>query len=532
MWALGYTSGPVADSSGPAPETLQSIHQSEVRLARRQFVWSALFLCLFAVVAVVFSPGRSMGSAFILGIGLFATIVAGLEWRKLARVDPLSLQYAPGGVPADNDDWRARDAERLVARPARITNGIIVTIILISAIQLFTGIRGSVEAAGLVKPATRGGDWWRLLTATYLHGSALHLIGNMAALRGAGRYVEAYAPRTRVLLVYLSAAVAGSIASLLLLPNTSSIGASGGIVGLFGYLLILARRRPHDVPPYLLTSALSTIGLAACIGLFGVAFIDNAGHAGGALAGIVVGLLTIPREGTPGPARATLLNRLGWVAGIVLVVGAMFTAQRLIAAEAGRRGRVAAQVAAEGMTPIRSVTARIVASTPSSTTVALQNLRDVPLEAWWIDVYAKVGDTQPVGSVVVDACCSGAITDALPIPPHGSRMLTFPRPARASALVASVRLVVFSDLAFEGSTRDRALLLRQREQAADRLASVLLGLQQGPERSTAATRQRIAEVEAQRAALLRHRATPTAVPLQAVPQTRSTSSPAPRPGAR
>lgn len=508
----------MADTLGPAPETLQSIHQSELQHVRRQFMWSALFLCLFGAVAAVFGSTRWTGSAFILGIGLFATIVAALEWRKLARVDPLSSDYAAGAAAradaaADRD---AHHAERLATHPARITMGLIIAIVAIAALQVVTGgVLPSVAAAGLVKPATRSGQWWRLLTATYLHGSLAHLIGNMAALAGAGRFIEAYVPRTRVLLVYLSAALAGSMASLVLLPNTQSIGASGGIVGLFGYLFILARRRPTEVPPQLQTGVVSTIGLAACIGVFGFGFIDNAGHAGGALAGMAIGMLTIPREGKALEAwrrgdpdqlatRQSLLDWLGWAAGVILLAGAVFTAERLVASESGRRARAAAELAAEGMTPIRSVVARVIGSTPSSTTVVFQNLRDVPLEAWRIDVYAKAGETRPIGSVIVDACCSHALSQAAPIAPHSSETVTLPRQIRSSGFVASVRLVVFADLAFEGSKRDRDLLFKQREQAAGKLASLERELEQGPDRSAAAVRRRIAEIELQRTALLRH----------------------------
>jgi membrane associated rhomboid family serine protease len=501
----------VTGTSGPSPETLQAIHRAELAMARRQFLWSALFLCLFAGVAAVFGSVRSMGSTLVLGVGLFATITAALEWRKLASVDLSSPEHArAAAAQADAAEaWAARDAEQLVAHPARLTPALVIAIALIAVLQFLTGgIGAAVDAAGLVKPAARAGQWWRLLTGTYLHGSLVHLLGNLSALSAAGRYMEAYVPRSQVLLVYFLAALSGSVASLVLLPNTPSVGASGGIVGLFGYLLILARRRRTEVPPYLQAIVFSTLGLAACVGVFGFALIDNAGHVGGALAGILVGRITIPRTDQPFSHVSSTADRLGWVAGAVLLIGALFAAEQLIAAQAGRRAAAVAAIADEGMTPIRSVTARVIGSTPTSITVALQNLRDVPLEAWQIDAYARAGDTQPIGSIIVDACCARAMGEVAPIAAHESRSLLLNRPAASRAFVASVRLVMFGDLSFEGSRRDRDAVLRRREQMADKLAKDLGDLRRESSSLDPAVRQRIATLEAQRAALLRHQTAP------------------------
>src|SRR5262249_12591462 len=105
----------------------------------------------------------------------------------------------------------------------------------------------------------------------------------------------------------------------------------------------------------------------------------------------------------------------------------------------------------------------------------------------------------------VDACCSHARSQAIPIAPRGTEAMSLSRQIiPAGPIVASVRLVVFADLSFEGSNRDYDLLLREREQSAAKLEATERELQNAPAKSTDDTRRRIAEIEQQRAALLRH----------------------------
>jgi phosphoglycolate phosphatase-like HAD superfamily hydrolase len=111
----------------------------------------------------------------------------------------------------------------------------------------------------------------------------------------------------------------------------TSVGASGGILGLCGYLFVLAARQPHVAPAWIRNWMIAAFGGTAALGLLGFFFIDNAAHIGGALTGLACGAMMIPAEGQPTPpGRERLLDTLGWVAAAILLGGAAFTVRRLI----------------------------------------------------------------------------------------------------------------------------------------------------------------------------------------------------------
>jgi membrane associated rhomboid family serine protease len=131
--------------------------------------------------------------------------------------------------------------------------------------------------------AVSDGDWWRLATAMFLHGSILHIAFNMLALYWLGTIVEQALGTPRFLLVYFVSGLAGSAGALWLSsPGAVTVGASGAIFGLIGALLILE---------YLATGSL--MGQAMVLILVNLAFtfavpgISIGGHLGGLAGGIV-----------------------------------------------------------------------------------------------------------------------------------------------------------------------------------------------------------------------------------------------------
>jgi membrane associated rhomboid family serine protease len=130
--------------------------------------------------------------------------------------------------------------------------------------------------------AVANGDWWRLATAMFLHGSILHIAFNMFALYWLGTIVEQALGTRRFLLVYFVSGLAGSAGALWLSsPGAVTVGASGAIFGLIGALLILE---------YLATGSL--MGQAMVLILVNLAFtfavpgISIGGHIGGLSGGI------------------------------------------------------------------------------------------------------------------------------------------------------------------------------------------------------------------------------------------------------
>ena len=162
--------------------------------------------------------------------------------------------------------------------------------------------------------AVADGDYWRLVTSAFLHGSVLHLLFNMYALYLFGPFVERALGTTRFVAAYLTAAVAGSVAAYVLTgPSTATIGASGAVFGLFALALLFLLRAKQDV-----RSLLVLLAINAFISVAG-ANISWQGHLGGFVAGAVLGaaFAYAPRE------RKTLVQVLVFTGLWVVMIAAI-----------------------------------------------------------------------------------------------------------------------------------------------------------------------------------------------------------------
>jgi uncharacterized protein (TIGR04222 family) len=228
------------------------------------------------------------------------------EWQAAKRLTPAQLRLP--AAPVVFTEWALRAREK----KALYTPWVLRALLAVGAVQLVPGFH-SVEAAGLVKSAVRSGEWWRLLTAPTLHGNVWHFAGNYAALRLLGAIVESYGRRVHLPVVLVLSALAGSVASQLLLPATS-VGISGGIMGCVGYLLVLGWRYRTSVAPGFFQAMVRAAAITALIGLVGYGVIDNAAHGGGLVAGLAGGLVLVPRRGLDEqedePERTTAA---GWI---------------------------------------------------------------------------------------------------------------------------------------------------------------------------------------------------------------------------
>lgn len=156
------------------------------------------------------------------------------------------------------------------------------------------------------------GQWWRLLTAGFLHYGVLHLGLNMAALYSLGPGLEQSLGRLRFLALYLLCALAGNAASYAFGPeNVRAAGASGALYGLVGAALVLSRRRGEDLRPLLSFLVLGVLLSVA------VPQIDLRAHAGGFLAGLLGGVALFLAP--PGRRRGQV-QALGMVVLLLLVV--------------------------------------------------------------------------------------------------------------------------------------------------------------------------------------------------------------------
>jgi rhomboid protease GluP len=140
------------------------------------------------------------------------------------------------------------------------------------------------------------GEYYRLITAMFLHGGWLHIAVNAYALYLLGVQAERIYGTSRFLAVYFIAGLAGSIASYAFTP-TDSVGASGAIFGLIGGLAAfyyLSRGLLGDISRQQLGSLITMAMINLFIG-FSVAIVDNMAHIGGLMGGALAGWLLAPR---------------------------------------------------------------------------------------------------------------------------------------------------------------------------------------------------------------------------------------------
>ncbi len=143
-------------------------------------------------------------------------------------------------------------------------------------------------------PATQDGQWWRLVSAMFLHFGLLHLVLNMWALWDVGRLLEQVFGRWRFLLLYLGCGVIGNLLSLVMQGNRAvSGGASGAIFGLYGALVLFLWRERAQVDRgefrWMFGAATIFIMFALVMGQI-VTGIDNSAHIGGLISGALLGV--------------------------------------------------------------------------------------------------------------------------------------------------------------------------------------------------------------------------------------------------
>jgi len=214
----------------------------------------------------------------------------------------------------------------LQAQKAPITRLLLGLIGLVGLAQLLPG--DSLNAAGLVKAAYQQGQWWRLFTAPFLHGHPLHFLMNGAALLYLGKRVEVFARWPHVPLVFLFSACVGGEASARVVSATS-VGSSGGLMGLLGFLLVFESLHSRLVPRSSRRRLLAGVLLTGLIGLIGYRFIDNAAHAGGLVAGMFYAIVVFPKSASPNRPNSTVVDRVAGIAALaMLIAAALFAAMR------------------------------------------------------------------------------------------------------------------------------------------------------------------------------------------------------------
>ncbi len=254
---------------------------------------------------------------------------------------PDCMVFAPVGIRCLDHAGRAQGTARVTKGVRRaafdgtgalVTKALIALNVLVFLVNLAQGsslnqVSGSlfVRWALYIPGGLDQGEWYRLITAAFLHASLIHLAMNMLILWIVGAAVEQAIGRGRFLALYVVSGLAGSAGALLLSPNAITVGASGAIFGILGAALVLEAQRNYVLGG----QAFGLIAFNLIITFAFSSYISVGGHVGG-LVGGGLSMLALSRFGRTHAiyGRPGLIGVLGLVAvGIGSVAIAYFRVQ-------------------------------------------------------------------------------------------------------------------------------------------------------------------------------------------------------------
>jgi membrane associated rhomboid family serine protease len=218
---------------------------------------------------------------------------------------PDCMTFGPVGIRCPDHSGKARGTARVVQnmqrRTARNPGVVTMTLIAINVgiylLQLAGGATVNsdsgwiYEHGALYGPLVAHGDWYRLITAAFLHYGPIHLGMNMLALWWIGRPLEDWLGPVRYLLLYLVSGLAGSAGALIANPTSVTVGASGAIFGILGAAIVLERQRT-----YVLGGSAITLLVLLLAFTFTTRGVSIGGHLGG-LAGGALAILALSQLG-------------------------------------------------------------------------------------------------------------------------------------------------------------------------------------------------------------------------------------------
>lgn len=161
-----------------------------------------------------------------------------------------------------------------------------------------------------------GNQWWRLVTAMFLHGGLIHIGFNMMVLMDVGPVVEEVYGSARYLFLYIVTGICGYLLSSYF--GHQSVGASGAILGLIGLMIAITTKRGGSAMQSLRSRLISWVVMIFVLGFLPGLGVDNWAHFGGLASGFGLGKVFADRE----PIGADEQKRafaLGWLAGIVVI---------------------------------------------------------------------------------------------------------------------------------------------------------------------------------------------------------------------
>ncbi len=158
-------------------------------------------------------------------------------------------------------------------------------------------------------------EWWRLITAMFLHGGLIHIGFNMMALMQFGPALEELYGSARYFFLYVVTGAFGFLVSAAM--GNHSLGASGALLGLVGLMLAVTTRRGGAYMRELRSRLISSVVILFALGFMGMGM-DNYAHGAGLAAGFGLGKILADRPPMNANERRTAYA-LGWLAGIIVI---------------------------------------------------------------------------------------------------------------------------------------------------------------------------------------------------------------------
>jgi rhomboid protease GluP len=200
--------------------------------------------------------------------------------------------------------------QSFLSGPYTITTALIAINLLVFAAMVISGVSfteptplDALKWGADFGPVTVGeGQWWRLLTACFVHFGIIHIAFNMYVLYQIGPFVQITFGRTRYLIIYFAAGLSGSVISLWIHPQSVGAGASGAIFGLYGAVFGFLLRERRSLNPAVMKSIAKSAGIFILYNLvFGVMnrTTDVSAHLGGLLAGFLAGIALVRDRKSP-----------------------------------------------------------------------------------------------------------------------------------------------------------------------------------------------------------------------------------------
>src|SRR5450755_3760274 len=208
----------------------------------------------------------------------------------------------------------SRGVSGILGGNAPATTGILIANFLMFAVTMVTsmqqggglsltaGINGEIlyRLGALYPPAIfQGNQWWRLITAMFLHGSILHIGFNMWVLWDIGPVIEEVYGSARYLFIYTLTGIIGFVLSAF--RGNFSVGASGALLGLVGVMLAITTKRGGAAMQAQRSRLIFWIVIIFAQGLLPGLNVDNWAHFGGLASGFLLGRIFADRQPVPGP---------------------------------------------------------------------------------------------------------------------------------------------------------------------------------------------------------------------------------------